>query len=218
MTLLGMAVSRTRLETATPKDAALKSCEELQHALNTGDVGAIAEKVQKLILAYYGDVQGQATESFASAKRVSLFGFALLLATVGYVVFIDLMGHIRPPWFTVTMEGMGVGTIGLISAGLVEFIAAVNFVLYSRATKQFGAFHICLERTHRYLLAYKIAERIGPKKDETLERLVCIMANAPMITRQDIDGVLSGRVLPTSAPTPDITSKDAKDGDPGDPR
>ena len=81
---------------------------------------------------------------------------------------------------------------GLVSGALMEFVAGVSFWLYSRGAKQFGAFHICLERTHRYLLAYKIAEQIEDRKDETLRDLVCIMANAPMITRQDIDFPDSG--------------------------
>ena len=51
--------------------------------------------------------------------------------------------------------------------------------------KQFSAFHICLERTHRYLIAYKIADTIEHDKDETLQKLVCIMANAPMITSSE---------------------------------
>src|SRR5262249_4839470 len=100
-----------------------------------------------------------------------------------------------------------VGAVGLIGGSLVEAIAGAQFVLYGRAARQFGAFHICLERTHRYLLAYKIADQIKVDKDQTLEKIVCIMANAPMITRQDIDAVQSGRVLPTITPTPEIKSK-----------
>ena len=69
-------------------------------------------------------------------------------------------------------------------------------MLYGRAARQFGAFHICLERTHRYLLAYKMAEQIQNDKDDTIEKIVCIMANAPMITRVDVEGVESGRLLP----------------------
>jgi hypothetical protein len=50
-------------------------------------------------------------------------------------------------------------------------------------------FSYCLERTTRYLVAYKIADKIAAKfnKDQTLHDLVCIMANAPMITQRDID-------------------------------
>jgi hypothetical protein len=41
-----------------------------------------------------------------------------------------------------------------------------------------------------------MAEQIGAKdKDRTLEKIVCIMANAPMITQQDIEGVGSGKLV-----------------------
>jgi hypothetical protein len=51
-------------------------------------------------------------------------------------------------------------------------------------------------------LAYKIAEQMGAGKDETLQKIVCIMANAPMITRQDIEGVeLSGVASATAPPS-----------------
>src|SRR6202795_1901980 len=89
---------------------------------------------------------------------------------------------------------------GLVSGALMEFVAGVSFWLYSRGAKQFGAFHICLERTHRYLLAYKIAEKIEKNRDQTLEKIVCIMANAPMISQADIDGLDSGKVVPHSQP------------------
>ena len=91
---------------------------------------------------------------------------------------------------------MGVGTIGLISGSIVELIAGTQFFLYRNSAKQFGAFHICLERTHRYLLAYTMAEQIRAEdKDKTLEKILCIMANAPMITQQDIEGVSSGKLV-----------------------
>jgi hypothetical protein len=84
---------------------------------------------------------------------------------------------------------VGVGTIGTVSGVLIEFIAAIAFWLYARAARQFGAFHICLERTHRYLIAYKIADGMKEHKDATFRDLVCIMANASTITRADIEAV-----------------------------
>jgi hypothetical protein len=176
-------------------DITLKSCDGLASAVNA-DVGAMVEKVQTMILDYYKDVRGQAMDSFKSAKQVSKLGFNFLVATVVYVMVIDLLAHFKIPGFVVPDKAMNVGTIGVISSGVIEFIAAVNFVLWGRATRQFGAFHICLERTHRYLLAYKVAEKMQSNRDQTLERIVCIMANAPMITRADIEGVESGRLLP----------------------
>jgi len=83
-----------------------------------------------------------------------------------------------------------VSSIGVVSGVLIEFIAGVNFWLYRNATRQFNAFHICLERTHRYLIAYKMIEEIGgERKAEIAEQVVCIMANAPMITAQEIGRV-----------------------------
>ena len=144
----------------------------------------------------------QATESFESAKRVALFGFVLLVLTLAYVIFIDWMLHRPGSGFASYSGGMSVGQIGLLGSSIVEAIAGLQFYLYGRATRQFAAFHICLECTHRYLLAYKIAEQMGAGKDETLQKIVCIMANAPMITRQDIEGVeLSGVASATAPPS-----------------
>ena len=122
-----------------------------------------------------------------------MWGFVLLVATIAYAIWVDIAGHAKL-WVNPEYKGMSVGTIGLIAGGIVEFIAGVQFVLYGKAIKQFGAFHICLERTHRYLLAYKIAEKINDNRDQTLEKIVCIMANAPMISRGDIDGTYPGSV------------------------
>jgi hypothetical protein len=71
--------------------------------------------------------------------------------------------------------------VGTISGAIVQIYSGVAFHLYQKAANQFGAFHTCLERTHRYLVAYKIAEQLEGNKDQTLRDLVCIMANAPMI-------------------------------------
>jgi hypothetical protein len=96
----------------------------------------------------------------------------------------------KRPENSLTVEG-----IGIISGFFIEFIAVINFWLYSRVANQFGASHICLERTHRYLIAYKIAQQIETDKDKTLRDLVCIMAQAPMITRADVEAIKSRRVI-----------------------
>lgn len=166
-------------------------CEELANALDSGGVGDIVAKHEKLILQYYEDVQKQATESFKAAKFVSYIGFAVLILTWLYTLGFDLVGilpgvHIQPGKDTAV-------STGVISGVLIEFIAGVNFWLYSKASKQFGAFHICLERTHRYLVAYKIAEGTGSRKELVLESLACIMASAPMITSIESHSALSDK-------------------------
>jgi hypothetical protein len=80
-----------------------------------------------------------------------------------------------------------VQTLGIASGLIIQVFAGVAFYLYQRASDQFAAFHVCLERTHRYLLAYKIAQEVETQKEQTLHDLVCIMANAPMILRYEID-------------------------------
>src|ERR1017187_9013518 len=62
--------SRTAPGSTTKRSA----CEELGRALDSGHVGDIVAKHEKLILQYYEDVQNQATESFKAAKFVSYIG------------------------------------------------------------------------------------------------------------------------------------------------
>jgi hypothetical protein len=163
-----------------------KDCEALGKACD-GSLGDIVTVHARIICRYYDDVLAQAQESFKSAKLVATVGFAVLIFTGCYVLAIDINSR-----FSNTSKSEPpntVANVGLISSALIEFIAGINFWLYARASKQFATFHICLERTNRYLIAYKISEKITDKnsQDETLEKLVCIMANASMITHGEID-------------------------------
>jgi hypothetical protein len=184
---------------------AFADCESLGNAL-AGDIGTAVEKIQKLILRYYDDVREQAAKSFQAASRVAVAGFIVLMITLVYVIGADIA--VRLGIFSVSENAMTVGRLGLIAGFIVEALAGTQFWLHSRTSKQFGAFHICLERTHRYVLAYKIAETIHVNKDATLEKIVCIMANAPMITREDIENLDRGRALPdTTRPVEDTLQK-----------
>jgi hypothetical protein len=166
-----------------------ETCDQLE----TGLAGTLAETVsahEKMILQYYQDVQQQATQSFSAAKVAAGVGFSVLILTLIYCLIFDALAHYGMAGDASAPKNLlTVGGIGVVSGLLIEFIAGINFWLYGRAAKQFGAFHICLERTHRYLIAYKICEEMKEKKDETLQKIVCIMANAPMITAQEIGRV-----------------------------
>lgn len=174
--------------TSETRDAMLRACRGIAGAMNAQDVGAIAAAHHELILQYYEDVQNQANKSFVTACSSARWGFYVLIATIAIVVVLDTLSRI--PNLKMSGGSGAVVLVGLVSGGLIEGIAGIAFWLYSRSARQFGAFHICLERTYRYLLAYKIAEQSGPRKEDTLRDLVCIMANAPMITRADIDSDL----------------------------
>jgi len=163
---------------ATAQKEFERTCTELGDAIEQGSLGTIYAKHQKLIMHYYEDVQDQATRSFWIAAALSVAGFLVL---VGTIVFVGVRTG-GEKWDQATFAAAGV-----MSGLVIEYIAKIAFDLHARCAKQFGAFHICLERTHRYLLAYKIADRIGDSKQQTLRDLVCIMANAPMITDRDVE-------------------------------
>jgi hypothetical protein len=114
-------------------------------------------------------------------------GFIVLIVTLGYALVFDALNRFPKLGLSLTKASLTVAGVGVVSGILIECIAGINFWLYARGSRQFGAFHICLERTHRYLLAYKIAEEIKEGKDNTITSLVCIMANAPMITQDRSD-------------------------------
>jgi hypothetical protein len=190
---------------------ALKRCEELGNAIG-GDVGESMEKIQKLIFSYYVDVRNQADRSFRAARRVAIAGFVVLCVAVAYVMVVDLATRLDPNYVHGS-EVMTVGQLGLIAGAIVEILAGTQFWLHTRTSRQFGAFHICLERTHRYALAYKIAQTITTGKDATLEKIVCIMANAPMITREDMEGVTAGAPLRDNTSSLESTLQRASLGD-----
>jgi hypothetical protein len=161
-----------------------KACDQLGEAVDNGSMGAIVAKHEKMILGYYEDVKEQANKSFRVAQAAAVVGFAVIIFSLIYLLSFDAMNRfsIGNPRFDNVLT---ISSMSLISGALIEFIAAIAFVLYARGAKQFGAFHICLERTHRYLLAFKIAEEAGVDRDKIMGNLVCIMANAPMISAGD---------------------------------
>jgi hypothetical protein len=164
-----------------------RACRELKDAVDGGTLGDVLDKFERLIVRYYEDVQKQAMTSFEAAKTVAWVGFTVLIATLVYVLVFDALDRFQVRGLSINSKSFTVESVGVISGILIETIAGVNFWLYARASRQFSAFHICLERTHRYILAHKISSEIEENRDQTVRDLVCIMAHAPMITRQDIE-------------------------------
>jgi hypothetical protein len=210
--MFGLSERKAQIQSNCSIEAIQKACDGLGAAcLAEASLGDMVAKLETLILRYYEDVRCQANQSFVAAKRVAWAGFGILALTLVYALIIDALarfGKLAAP----TDMSMTVAKVGIVSGVLIEFIAGVNFWLYSRGARQFGAFHICLERTHRYLLAYKIADEIEIKgdRDGTLRNIACIMASAPMIARMDAANDARGApvaasVLSSSPPTAVVT-------------
>jgi hypothetical protein len=153
------------------------ACHNLNVALEKGSMGEMVERNHDLIMEYYSDVLANAEKSFQIARWSAIGGFGIFVITLICVIVAEIVhGWDVPRRSLLTVSGLGA-----VAGMIVQIFAGVAFYLYQKASDQFGAFHTCLERTHRYLVAYKIAEELQTNKDQTLHDLVCIMANAPMI-------------------------------------
>jgi hypothetical protein len=162
--------------TSTHLRAMLKNCDDIATA-QPGDTHVIASLLQKMMVTYYSDVRKQAMQSFWSA---------LAAAGIGMLFFFYAI------WQTMPTKSQGVSNsswIGIAAGTLTQFISGVNFYLYFKAARQFASFHICLERTNRFLLANTISESLhGPARDEARRALVDTIAAAPMLTLETVTG------------------------------
>jgi hypothetical protein len=160
----------------------LRDCE---HIGNTApdDAHTIGSLLQQMILKYYADVRSQAQQSFRAA---------LVVACVGMLFFIYAI------WRAMSSDGMLQASLGIIAGSLIQVISGINFYLYARAARQFGAFHVCLERTNRFILANCMCEKLSPPaRDEMRVELARLVATAPMLTFE----VLSGATTRSSSRT-----------------
>ncbi len=161
-----------------------EACDELGRAVESKEMGRIVASHTKMIMKYYDDVKTQSEKSFNVARKAAIIGFFVIILSLFYILAFDALFRVGalPP----RLSGSGqIPTLGIISGSVIEFIAGIAFVLYARGAKQFGEFHVCLERTHRYLIAFCIAQEGGSEKEKLLRDLACIMANAPMIAYQE---------------------------------
>jgi hypothetical protein len=134
-----------------------KACEELHVAVDGESIGDIVEKNQKLILRYYDDVLTHAGKSFNLAWLSAIGAFVIFAMTLIAVFGLKIW---EMNW-EVTHNGNALswpasitfGGLGVVSGAIVQIYSGVAFHLYQRAAGQFGAFHTCLVRTHRYLVA-----------------------------------------------------------------
>jgi len=156
-------------------------CQEVGDAVDGGTIGKVFAKHEQLILRYYEDVQQQANKSFELARSIARIGFFVLISSLGCAILLDILNRFNVAT-NVTEKSLSIVTVGFIGGTIIEVTAGGAFWLYTQTAKQFWTFHVCLERTHRYLLSYKIAEKLEAKKEDTFRDLVCIMAKAPMIS------------------------------------
>src|ERR1700693_3506791 len=115
-------------------DAIEQKCMDLG-TIKLSETQKISGKLLEISETYYKDVRLQATRSFNAA---------LLVASVGMVIFFVAV--------VLFMAGQSdKGTLAVVASAIPEIISGVVFYLYFRTMRQFGYFHVCLERMNRYL-------------------------------------------------------------------
>jgi len=147
------------------------ACHEVAVAKTVGEIGAA---LSNLTEAYYRDVLRQAKWSFTAALAASVVA-----------VFLFFMG------LNSAMHEGKAASLSLVAGALVEVLAGVNFYLYSRTSRQFSSFHICLERENRFLLVNAICDTLeGEERGAMRRELIEAMLSAPMLTIAEVTGVL----------------------------
>lgn len=154
-----------------------------------GNTRAMAAHLNQMILDYYADVLSQANKSFWSA---------VLFGGVGVLFFF---------WAAYKSIGSGptssAATAGVIGGAIVQAISGVQFFIYSRASRQFASFHICLERMNRFLVADTICDNLqnGSEKEAARIELIHLVATAPMLVLDDAGAATpSAPVAPKALP------------------
>jgi hypothetical protein len=151
------------------EESLIAQCNKIAET-KTEDVQQVASILQKMIVSYYQDVRRQARMAFLGAFGLEIIAVCFFLRSA-----------------SITMKDgssyTGTATISAVSGLLIQVMTAVVFYLYAQSARQFGGFHICLERTNRFLLANSMAEQL-PEAERTSKRAEVITAvlNAPMLT------------------------------------
>jgi hypothetical protein len=153
------------------EESLIKQCEKIAN-IPSDNVQEVASILQKMIASYYVTVRRQALMAFWAA---------LALEIVAVLFFV------KAAQIAMT-QNAGIVALSALSGSLIQIMTAVVFYLYSRSAKQFGGFHICLERTNRFLLANAMVEHL-PESEQVVKRAEVITAvlNAPMLTLEIIE-------------------------------
>ena len=153
-------------------ESLLRHCDDIART-SPDNIQEIASLIQKMIIDYYKDVRRQATFAFGAA-------FVLELIAVGFFLYAANKA--------INASGIQTAALSAISGLLIQIMTAIVFYLYAQAARQFGGFHICLERTNRFLLANSMVEHL-PEAERASKRaeVITTVVNAPLLTLSMIE-------------------------------
>jgi hypothetical protein len=147
-------------------EALIRRCQEIAKTPHD-NVQEIASLLQQMIVHYYQDVRQQTQWAFAIAVALEVIAVLFFFGSAA----IAMRGSVETAAFTAA------------SGLLIQIMTGIVFYLYSQSAKQFGGFHVCLERTNRFLLANAMADHL-PEAECAAKRaeVISTVLNAPMLT------------------------------------
>jgi hypothetical protein len=142
-------------------------CNKIATA-SPGNVQQIAQIMLQMLVEYYRDVRWQALLSFLAA-----FVLELIAVVLFFMASHKAINHEIDSATVMALSGAG-----------VQIMTAVVFYFYAQSARQFAGFHICLDRTNRFLLANAILENLpeGPDRNAKRGEVVTTVLNASMPT------------------------------------
>jgi hypothetical protein len=147
------------------------ACDKLGE-VPPGETNLLASKLWNISIAYYEDVKKQARMSFVAALTLAVAGTGILFWAVKLMIDNRVEGS----------------QLSLVSGVIIQVISGIIFYLYSRTAKQLFTFHVCLERSNRFLLANTLCDNIdGSVNDEMRKELIRLIATAPLLSQKLLD-------------------------------
>jgi hypothetical protein len=138
--------------------------QKLVAGLDTAKIQEVAATQVVISEMYYKNV-------LQHAQR--LFRWALIAAGAGLIFFLVAVALL------IVQQSVNGALISLMSGGVLEALAVLNFCLYERVFTQLRGIHERLDRTQQYLLANSICENLqGGVKQATQRELVRVMMHS----------------------------------------
>jgi hypothetical protein len=176
---------------STHLDEMMQECQRIAE-VHKGDTHKLAAHLWQLGVTYMEDVRKRARYSFISALVISLLG-------IGFFFYaLRLMLSHNLPFSRLT----------LIAGVSIQVVSGIGFYLHGKTQKEFFAFHVCLERANRYLLANTICDNLSDDyRDKVRSKLVRRIAGAPPLSMSLVEAgeSVADKLEPEVSPKPAAT-------------
>ena len=133
------------------------------------------ENIQEVFAGQLGAIEAYYSTALSQSDRS--FKWALIATGIGLILFVAAIV------FLLLQSPSEVAIVSVIGGTIIEFIAGVNFYLYSKTSQQLSEFRAGLERTSHYLLANSVALNIGDTsaQADAMKNLVLLVADGKLL-------------------------------------